>query len=116
MLEAILDGTLAQKVCAGSPDLIEYFEDTRLDRCVNASTGPRPRVSEWLTRLQTPYCPALYMRVFVDQEGRSPTPAQLRSVIEHLHMYISGNNDHADTCASIDNQGSELSTPEDIRQ
>ncbi|KAJ4345025.1 hypothetical protein N0V95_006017 [Ascochyta clinopodiicola] len=89
ILESLLDGTLVHKVSVPAvehQDVAKYFDDSKLTQWVNAqaSNGFKPDVSHWVTRMQKSYCPALYVRIFVDRNGQSPTLAQLRNVLDHL--------------------------------
>ncbi|KAI1522786.1 hypothetical protein PtrSN001A_011594 [Pyrenophora tritici-repentis] len=120
MLQALLDGTLPQKVEVGDQShsrLRAYFDDALFDDYLKAvSTKSRPPpISTWALRSKGNNSPAFYVRCFISDIGDSPTPRQFRTIIACTRQYISGDPDHAKLCLRIDNESrANRSDEEDI--
>jgi hypothetical protein len=106
ILQSLLDSTLSHKICVPAPEhnkVFEHFDRTNLDAFLKV--GHAAKISYWVTRQQAlTFTPVIYVRIFHGKDGLSPTPKQLRQVLEYLRMYVSGLRANDKVCAEIDNQ------------
>jgi uncharacterized protein YeeX (DUF496 family) len=86
LLQSLLDGTLDRKVAAEDPELHGYY------------TGN----SYWMLRQEGSFAPIHYVRIFGDEHGKPPSPRQLFLVLDDLEKYVSGDPQHDEICAEID--------------
>jgi hypothetical protein len=90
ILQTLLDGNLANKVATRDPELHGYFQN---------------RKDYWILRSRgDDFAPVIYVRIFKDVKGNSPSPAQLLTVLDLLEKYASGKEEHDELCADIDRQ------------
>jgi hypothetical protein len=83
-LRSALDGTLHRDYITGGNVVRETFEPS----------------SEWSMRAKIPNAPGIYLRPFVDQKGRSPTPSEFSVVVQALRRYAAGKD--LDIASKID--------------
>ncbi|RMZ71499.1 hypothetical protein GMOD_00006619 [Pyrenophora seminiperda CCB06] len=122
MLQALLDGSLPQKVeNQDQPDnqLREYFDDSKYPDDIKAgcTKSNPPAINPWVLRSKQDSVPAFYVRCFIDDIGHAPTPRQLRTAIACMRQYVSGNSDYDNLCVRIDNESrANRSDEDDINQ
>jgi hypothetical protein len=104
MLEAVLDGTLAQAASTNG-QLHEYFDK---------SDDDQSRWSVWAQQSTKDFAPCIYVRQLVDRHGKPPPSKVIELLLSQLQDYISGLATHHERNAKIDCQTRGKSTHMDI--
>ena len=81
VLNHVVYGNLSAAFKAGQPDIAHLYKTEGV---------PEHEQSSWMHRCNEPDAPAIYVIVLVDQNGHSPTPYQLREIVEMLRRYSTG--------------------------
>jgi hypothetical protein len=87
LLQSLLSGTLDGKFKAKDPSLYKYF------------TEP---TEAWMIRKVDQFAPIHYVRIFGDENGKSPSANELYCVVEDLEKYVSEDKRYNDICADIE--------------
>lgn len=89
VITAALDNTLAAKITNEVEDIAEM-----------CAAGPD---DIWMDQIFQDWESVIYVKVFVDARGNSPTPTELRLIVSKLREYAKAEND--DAADRIDNAG-----------